>query len=103
MFAIVSYNKKQYKVEPEKEYKIALLDEESKKNFVFSEVMLVDDGKSVKVGEPFVDGASVEAEIVGDIKDDKVTGIKFHAKKHYKRNLGHRQDYTVVKIKQIKL
>jgi large subunit ribosomal protein L21 len=102
MFAIVSYKEKQYKVEAGKEYNFDLIDQ-TDKEIVFSKVLLVNDGKNVKVGDPDVEGASVEGEIVKNIKDEKVSGVKFHAKKHYKRNLGHRQQYSVVKIKQIKL
>jgi large subunit ribosomal protein L21 len=103
MFAIVSYKGKQYRVEEGKEYKIDLIDQEDDKEIVFSNILLVDDGKDVKVGNPYIAGATVSGEIVKDIKDDKVSGIKFHAKKHYKRNLGHRQQYTIVAIKKIKL
>jgi len=103
MFAIVSYKGKQYKVQEEKEYKIDLIEQSDDKNIIFSDILLIDDGKDVKVGTPFIAGASVNGEIIKDIKDDKVTGIKFHAKKHYKRNLGHRQQYTIVAIKKINL
>jgi large subunit ribosomal protein L21 len=101
MFAVVSYKGNQYKVEPEKEYSIALADLEAESKFTFDEVLLVDDGKKIEVGTPFVKGAKVEAVVVGLLHDKKVTGIKFKAKKRYKRNLGHRQDYTVVKISSI--
>jgi large subunit ribosomal protein L21 len=103
MFAVVSYKGNQYKVEPDKTYKFDLFDHVDEKKIVFSEILLVDDGKNVKVGTPNVEGASVEAEIIEDMKDKKVTATKFKAKKHYKRNLGHRQDYTLVKILGIKL
>jgi len=101
MFAIVSHKTKQYKVEVGKTYRFDLIEEAKGKKVKFDEVLLVADDKSVKVGEPTVKGASVEAEILGDIKDDKVKILKFHAKKHYKRSNGHRQNYTEVKISSI--
>ena len=102
MFAVVSYNGKQYKVAEGKTYKIDLLEHSEDKKISFSDVLLIEDEK-ILVGTPLVEGAKVEAEIIEDIKDDKVSGIKFHAKKRYKRNLGHRQQYTLVKITKIKL
>lgn len=103
MFALVAFKNKQYKMEIGKEYKIDLTDHEDKENITFSEILLVEGEKGVQVGNPHLAGASVEAEIIKDMKDDKVSGIKFHAKKRYKRNLGHRQQYTVIKVKEIKL
>lgn len=101
MFAIISYKTKQHKVEIGKTYRIDLAEEIADKNIKFDEVLLVADDKSVKVGEPTLPGASVEAEILGDIKADKVTVLKFHAKKHYMRSNGHRQNYTEIKISSI--
>jgi large subunit ribosomal protein L21 len=101
MFAVIIYKGKQYKVTPDQEIKIDLI-ETDKKSIVFSDVLIVDNDKEIKTGAPTVEGATVEGEIVGNAKDKKVTGIKFHAKKRYKRTLGHRQDYTIVKIKNIK-
>ncbi len=101
MFAIVSHKSKQYKIEVGKTYKFDLIEETKDKKVKFDEVLLISDEKSVKVGEPTIKGASVEAEIIGDIKADKVGIMKFHAKKHYKRTNGHRQNYTEVKISSI--
>lgn len=101
MFAIVSHKSKQHKVEPGKTYRFDLTEKSEDNKIKFEEVLLIADEKSVLVGEPFIKGASVEAEIVGDIRDDKVKVMKFHAKKHYKRNGGHRQGYTEIKISSI--
>lgn len=103
MFAIVSYKGNQYKVLPDKEIEIALSDDLVEgKDLIFSDVLLIDDDKTVKVGTPFVEGASVTATVLSTTRGEKLTGIKFKAKKHYQRNLGHRQDYTLVKISSIK-
>ncbi|HLC44049.1 MAG TPA: 50S ribosomal protein L21 [Patescibacteria group bacterium] len=101
MFAIISHKTKQYKVEAGKTYRFDLIEDIAEKKIKFDEVLLVGDEKSVKIGEPLVKGASVEAEILGDVKADKVTVLKFHAKKHYKRVNGHRQNYTEIKISSI--
>ena len=101
MFAIVSHKSKQYKVEVGKTIMVDLIEDESAKKITFDQVLLVSDDKSIKIGEPIVEDASVEAEILGSIKDEKVNVSKFHAKKRYKRNGGHRQDYLEVKISSI--
>jgi len=103
MFAVIKHNNNQYKVEEDKEYNIsdASAKEESGK-IVFDKVLLVDDGKDVIVGEPEINGAKVEAEIVGSVRGKKVEIFKFKSKKRYKRTAGHRQDYLRVKILSIK-
>jgi len=103
MFAVFSYKGNQYKVEPEKSYKIDLLERaEDQKDITFNEVMLLSDEKETKVGNPFIEGASVEAEIIEDVREAKITVFKFHAKKRYKRTKGHRQSMTLIKVTQIK-
>lgn len=101
MFAVVSYKGNQYKIEPEKEYKIDLI-EPDKKTIIFDNVLLLDDGKEIKVGTPSVTGAKVEAEVLSTLNDKKVSVVKFHSKKRYKKLGGHRQQYTIVKITSIK-
>jgi len=100
MFAIVSHNNKQYKFETDKVYEIDLTANDGKK-IVFSEVLMISDDKKTSVGNPNIKDATVEAEVIEDTKGDKVEVFKFHAKKHYKRCNGHRQNYTKVKITSI--
>jgi len=103
MFAVISHKGNQYKVLPNKEYQIDLLElNPDEKKINFSEVLLINDGKKVVIGNPFIEGASVEAEFVKNISDDKVEVFKFHSKKRYKRTHGHRQKYSIVKILNIK-
>lgn len=104
MFAVVSYKGNQYKIEPNKEYQVDLLElNPDEKKVTFSEVLLVNDGKKDYIGNPNVHGASVEAEFVKNIRDDKVEVFKFHSKKRYKRTHGHRQSYSIIKVLSIKL
>ncbi len=65
-------------------------------------LVMDEDGKSVKVGAPTVQGATVSAKVTGAGKHDKVTIIKFHAKTRYKRKAGHRQPFTSIAIQDIK-
>lgn len=64
--------------------------------------LLVIDGDSVKVGTPKVDEVKVTAEVVeGDVQADKVTAIRYKAKKRVHKVRGHRQHHTVLKITKI--
>ncbi|MCX6808931.1 MAG: 50S ribosomal protein L21 [Candidatus Berkelbacteria bacterium] len=102
MFAVISYNNDQYKVEEGREYKIKSKDLGDAKTITFDKVLILEDGSDVKIGTPTLEGVSVEAEIVGPTTAPKVTGTKFKPKKHYQRNLGHKQDLLIVKILTIK-
>lgn len=90
-------------VSPEREYDIDLVsDEDAKdKNIKFSEVLLISDDSKVTVGQPAIDGAVVEAEIVSEVREPKTTVLKFHSKKRYQRTLGHRARKTRIKILKI--
>lgn len=104
MFAVISHKGNQHKVEIGKEYNIDLIDSnEDQKKIAFSDVLLVNDGTKNIVGKPVIEGASVEAEILGNISDDKVLVFKFKPKKRYKRTGGHRQSYTLIKVTNISL
>ncbi len=103
MFAVISVNNNQHKVEEDKTYKMSLFEyDKEKKKVVFDKVMLVSDEKNTLVGKPFLEKVSVEAEVLGEKKTKKETATKFKAKKRYKRTFGHRQDYLEVKILKIK-
>ncbi len=67
----------------------------------FDEVLLVDDGKVTKTGEPHVKGAKVSAEVVDAGRAQKVTIIRYKAKSRYFKKKGHRQPFTKVKIVSI--
>ena len=68
----------------------------------FGKVLYVGgEGQAVKIGLPYVAGASVTAEILGEFRDDKIAVVKFRRRKNYKRMKGHRQDYIKVKISAI--
>lgn len=72
------------------------------KKTVNFEPLLVFDGKDVKIGTPAVEGAKVTAEIVSaDKQADKVTSIRYKAKKRVKKVRGHRQRYATIKISSI--
>ncbi len=64
-------------------------------------VLMVSKDDSVRLGNPYVENASVKAEIQGDVRSDKVIVYKQKPRKGYRKLNGHRQNYTVLKIKDI--
>ncbi|MCK4371803.1 MAG: 50S ribosomal protein L21, partial [candidate division Zixibacteria bacterium] len=62
---------------------------------------LISDGDNSQVGQPFVENAKIEAEVVGRGKADKVIVYKYKRRTKYRRTAGHRQDYSEIKINKI--
>ena len=102
MYAIIETGGKQIKVEKGQEKKKKKLGVEADDVFTFDKVLFVG-GDNVKVGVPFVEGATVKATVVKNGKAKKITVFKYKAKKNYHRKLGHRQPYTKLVIDSINL
>ncbi len=66
------------------------------------EVLMLRDKDEVTIGSPYVANAAIEAEVVGEGKDDKVLIYKYKRRTKYRRTQGHRQDFTEIKINKIK-
>lgn len=98
MYAVIKTGGKQYRVEPGTTLRVEKLDGDAGTQLEFNEVLLVADGENVTVGAPAVPGAKVTAEIVGQVKGDKLIVFKFRRRKAYRRKRGHRQSYTALKI-----
>jgi large subunit ribosomal protein L21 len=62
---------------------------------------MIADGDNVKVGAPYLENSKVKAKNIGEVKGEKVRGIKFKKRKNYTRTLGHRQQYVQLKINEI--
>ncbi|HLG28376.1 MAG TPA: 50S ribosomal protein L21 [Paenisporosarcina sp.] len=102
MYAIIETGGKQIKVEKGQEIYIEKLGVDADDVFTFDKVLFVG-GDNVKVGVPFVEGATVKATVVKNGKAKKITVFKYKAKKNYHRKLGHRQPYTKLVIDSINL
>ncbi|MBW7915746.1 MAG: 50S ribosomal protein L21 [Trueperaceae bacterium] len=100
MFAIVEAGGKQYRVAEGDVLKVEKLTAEPGAT-VELPVLLVG-GEAVKVGAPHVAGASVQAEVIGHGRGDKIHIYKFKAKANYRRHIGHRQEFTSVRITSIR-
>ena len=101
MYAIVNISGHQYRVTENERLKIALLEAEAGKKVNFDQVLLLDDGKKINIGEPFVKNASVSAKVLEHGRDKKILVYKKKRRKGYQRKNGHRQDYTLIQIDTI--
>ena len=101
MYAIVDIAGQQFKVEKGKKIFVNRLEGEKGASLDFSKVLLTDDHGSVKVGTPYVDGASVKATILDHVKADKVLVFKKRRRKGYQKLNGHRQCLTQILIDEI--
>lgn len=100
MYAIIETGGKQVKVEEGQEVFIEKVDSQDNESVTFDKVLFVG-GDSVKVGAPYVDGASVTANVVKHGRAKKITVFKYKRRKNYHRKQGHRQPYTKVVIDKI--
>jgi len=98
MYAVIKTGGKQYKVQAGQTLKVEKLALEQGASVEFEEVLMVVDGEQVKVGSPFLNKAKVTAEVISQGRHKKVKIIKFRRRKHHMKRMGHRQDYTEVKI-----
>ncbi|MEK3954116.1 MAG: 50S ribosomal protein L21 [Psychrobacillus psychrotolerans] len=102
MYAIIETGGKQIKVEQGQEIYIEKLDANADEVVTFEKVLFVG-GEDVKVGAPFVEGATVTAKVVKNGKAKKITVFKYKAKKNYHKKQGHRQPYTKLVVESISL
>ena len=101
MYAIIKTGGKQYLVAAGDKLKVESLNAEVGSQVTLSEVLAVSDGNELKVGAPFVEGASVTATVVSHGRHDKVRIFKMRRRKHSIKSAGHRQNYTELKIETI--
>lgn len=101
MYAVIRTGGKQYKVAAGDTLKIEKLDAEVGAKVVFDQVLMVMDGAKINVGKPVLEGATVNAEVVQQGRHKKVNIIKFRRRKHHRKQMGHRQYFTEVKIDAI--
>jgi large subunit ribosomal protein L21 len=100
MYAIIETGVKQVKVEAGQEIYIEKLGVEADEVVTFDRVLFVG-GENVKVGAPFVEGATVTAKVVKEGRAKKIVVFKLKAKKNYRRKQGHRQPYTKLVVEAI--
>jgi large subunit ribosomal protein L21 len=102
-YAIIRTGGKQFRVEPGKKYRFPTLVGEAGGSIEFNDVLLGNDGQSVKTGVPSLSGAKVTGEIVKHGLGDKIIVFKMKRRKNYAKKQGHRQGFTEVRINDITL
>ncbi len=98
MYAVIKTGGKQYRVAKDDVLEIERLAGDAGSNIEFTEVLMVGEGASVKVGTPVVAGAKVTAELVEQTRGPKLIAFKKRRRKNSRRKRGHRQDLSMVRI-----
>jgi large subunit ribosomal protein L21 len=101
MYAVLETGSKQYRVSAGDRVEIERLAVEAGQPVTFDRVLLVNDEGKIAVGSPTVANATVVAEVVEHIRGEKKVTFKMKRRKGYHKTIGHRQELTVVKIKEI--
>ncbi|NLY19487.1 MAG: 50S ribosomal protein L21 [Clostridiaceae bacterium] len=101
MYAIVETGGKQYRVQEGDVVFVEKISAEDGETVVFEKVLAVSKDGELTVGSPAVEGASVNARVLGHGKGKKIIVFKYKPKKGYRRKQGHRQPYTKVQIEKI--
>ncbi len=101
MYAIIETGGKQYKVTEGEIIYVELLGAKEGDKYTFENVLAVSGDDGLKVGAPYVKGATVTADVMGDVKGQKIHVLRYKAKKNEKKKIGHRQPYTKVQISAI--
>lgn len=97
MYAVIESGGKQHRVVEGETLKLEKLEVATGESVEFDRVLMIG-GDDVKIGTPVVAGGKVTAEVVGHGRHDKVKIVKFNRRKHHRKETGHRQWYTEVKI-----
>lgn len=103
MYAIVEIAGKQYKVAKNDTIEVDRLSTEKGKVSFNTVLLYAKDEKNVEVGNPYVPGAKVEAEVIEQTRGEKIKVFKMKPKKRYQKTIGHRRDLSVLEIKDIKV
>ena len=101
MYAIVRTGGKQYKVAEKTVFAVEKLDVAAGDTVELTDVLLVSDGESVKVGSPTVAGAKVTAIVLETAKGRKINGYTYKKTKNVQRHYGHRQWHTRLRVQSI--
>jgi large subunit ribosomal protein L21 len=101
MYAVVEIAGQQFKVIQADKIYVPRLDSEVGAKVKFDKVLIVGDEKQTRLGTPYVTGASIEAKVLGHIKDEKIAVFRKKKRKGFKMRRGHRQQYTQIEITKV--
>lgn len=100
-YAVIKTGGKQYRVSVGDKLDVEKLEAEEGGDVTFENVLAAGEGESVRIGAPFLSGASVVGRVLNQFKGEKVIAFKFRRRKGYHRKKGHRQFQTKVEITSI--
>ena len=98
MYAVFSTGGKQYRAVPGEVIRVELLDAEPGSSIEIDQVMMVGDGDDITIGGPLIEGAKVGIKVLGHGRADKIRIVKFRRRKHFRKEMGHRQHYTEIEV-----
>ena len=98
MYAVIEAGGKQHRVTEGETLKLEKIEAATGDKVEFDRVLMVGGGEDVKIGTPVVEGGKVTAEVVSHGRHKKIKVVKFNRRKHYRKETGHRQWFTEVKI-----
>ena len=100
-FAIIETGGKQYKVSTSKILEIEKLDVKKGETIKFKNVLLLNDNKTTEIGNPSIEGATVEAKLLDNVKDRTILVFHKRRRKHSRKKNGHRQQHSKIQITKI--
>ena len=98
MYAVIESGGKQHRVTEGEVLKLEKIEVGAGESISFDKVLMVGEGADVMIGAPYIESGKVTAEVLNHGRADKVTIIKFRRRKHHRKQQGHRQWFTEVKI-----
>ncbi len=101
MYAVIGTGGKQYKVSPGDVVRVESLEAKKGDAVEIKDVYLIADGDKINVGKPMLASAKVTAEVVDEDRGEKLLIFKHRRRKGFRKTIGHRQNYTAIKIKEI--
>src|SRR5947207_4768872 len=101
MYAVLETGSKQYRVSTGDQLEVERLPTEVGQAITFDRVLMVNNEGKIAVGSPTVANATIVADVVGHIRGEKKVAFKMKRRKGYHKTIGHRQQLTVLKIKEI--
>ena len=103
MYVIANINGIQVKLANDEVVEVPRLVGEPGKKLSFGEILMVSDGDSISVGQPYVKGASLTAEVVEHLRGPKLRIFKFKRRNYFKKRRGHRDELTRIRVTGIKV
>ena len=101
MYAVIKTGGKQYRVSPGDKLRVESLAVAEGESIDFDQILMVSDGDNVSVGNPLVSQAVVTAKVLSHGRGDKIRIVKFRRRKHHRKQMGHRQNFTQLEIVSI--